>query len=127
MSSDNPLAQMLVGAIFGYAYRTQRESSRQAEHLFEEGLGQTSNLPKQFARFVEGVLSEGGKVMQRRMGNVVEVLIQDGTDQLMRYMVPIDETDTYVVDTEDATVGVVDLTASEPDEDGIIEADFEPM
>lgn len=125
MDSTNPLAQMLVGGILGYMYRTVRENNRQADSLLVDNVGDVPNMPRQLAHFIEGVLAEGGKVMQRRMGNVVELLIQNGTDQMMRYVVPVDETDTYVIDTDEADVGVIDLTAAEPDEDGVIYADFE--
>jgi hypothetical protein len=126
-ASENPLAQMLVGAIFGYAYRTYRQSDRDADFITVEGIGEIPNLPKHVATLVEGILAGGGQVIQRRMGNVVEVLIQNGADQMLRYLVPVDDMDTFVVDTDDAYVDVVDVRDLDPDDDGIIDADFEPV
>ena len=108
------IGTLVIGAVLGYAFRANQEAKRQAEWLIVDGMDDVAYLPDDLAGPVEAALETGASILQRRVGALMELLVQSGADEFLRFQIPMDDDDAEIIDIDADTIdgGVIDARPS---------------
>jgi hypothetical protein len=94
------LAHIVIGAVIGYAFCESQSAKRDAQYLVVDEMSDLPPLSDQVAAQIEAVLQTGGEVLQRRAGNLLELLVDMGGEQVQRMIIDISGEDPSTFEEE---------------------------